>query len=429
MDTAQSLSPALRLYHELIATIMQLCIPDTQYLPTSVSSHPLVMSQVCHSWRAVALTETLLWASIAIEMTARNAISVGLLAKTWLERAGTRPLRISLSLYGDAMSSQHMDTILTVYQFSSQWQEAKLFLPMSALQPPPELIQHNFPLLEDLSLAPAKDYHSDDFLITTFQTAPLLRKVTLTRDFEFEFYNLPFHQITRLDVNIMLTVEECLPLLSVCSALEYCSINIIALSVLVQTGTIVTLKALQHLSIYTYQDLSEFLDHLTLPALRTLEIRHDFETANIFWPQRELEALIARSSCSLQRLLLSEIRMTHVDLWALLEVSPKLSELEIDSHGPQPCVTDDVLRGLTPTSAMPHCLAPELQVLKLIGDFAFNQAVLLTMIESRWHCSQKDFREVKRLHELSLCLMDDLSPGVLEQLQRFNAEGLILSLS
>ncbi|KAF7979673.1 hypothetical protein HWV62_41669 [Athelia sp. TMB] len=401
---------------------MLLCMPDTRYLPPSPSSTPLVMSQVCHSWRAVALAETRLWTSIAISITERNAVSAGLLATAWLARAGTRPLRISLSLYGDAITSQHMDAIFAVYRSSAYWQDAKLYLPMRALQPPAELINHNFPMLEYLSLAPGEDYHTENFPISTFQCAPRLRKIALERDFEADFYTLPLHQITHLDVNIMLSIDDCLPLLEMCVVLEQCSINIIS-PALVETSSVVTLRALWMLSIYTDQDLSEFLDHLTLPALRVLEIRHDFETANIVWPQEELRSLIGRSGCSLQRLLLSEVRMADVNLSALLLLAPKLAELEIDSHGPQPYVTDDVLRSLTPTGSR-ECVGLEMEVLKLTGDFSFDHGVFFTMIESRWRDET-----VKRLRELKLCLMDDLAPEVLIKLQQYRDQGLALSFS
>lgn len=436
MDTEQSGPPALRLYHELIAAILLQCMPDTPYCPTSTSSPPLVLSHVCRSWRAVVMSETSVWASMAVEMSERNAVSTGMLSKMWLSRSGSRPLRISLSLYGDSVSPQHMEAIHTVFSFSPRWRDIKLFLPMRAFQLSPDIVQHNFPLLELLSLSPEEDFYPVNFPITMFQSAPLLRHVSLGRDFEAEFYTLPFHQITRLDVNIMLGIDDCLSLLAMCPALQHCSINIISIAFsFVEMDTMVHLAELKILSIYTDQNLSDFLDHLTLPALRELEVRHDHETSHISWPHTDLKSLVERSSCSLERLLLREVAMDDSDLTACLILFSTLIELGIDLHSSSKSLTDEALLMLTHNGTPWDrvVLAPKLEVLNLTGDFSFDQNLLLRMIESRWRIPS-DARggggwKMAQLQELSLGLMDDITPDVLKQLKQFEAEGLKLVLS
>jgi len=103
----------------------------------------------------------------------------------------------------------------------------------------------------------------------------------------------------------------------------------------------------------------------------------------------------------------------------------------------KPSVTDDILLMLThgrgsPADAM-EFLIPRLEVFVFIGDLSFDEELLGDMVESRWHISyelwNKETSRVSRLREVSLCLMDEMKPEVVERLQQYKDEGLKLSIS
>lgn len=111
------------------------------------------------------------------------------------------------------------------------------------------------------------------------------------------------------------------------------------------------------------------------------------------WPQTAFTAFIARSSCPLETLVLNNATITTDQLLSVLEMVPTLTTMKIADEPKNPIITDSFLQSLTchsPPSATdnPHYLLPRLTQVALSPSQAFDDGVLLKMIESRWHPDQ-----------------------------------------
>ncbi|KIM90372.1 hypothetical protein PILCRDRAFT_46854, partial [Piloderma croceum F 1598] len=64
--------------------------------------------------------------------------------------------------------------------------------------------------------------------------------------------------------------------------------------------------------------LADFLDHLTLPALRDIMIHFErnssYSKNDITWPQSQFTSLICRSSCSLTKLHFKSVPLSEKNL-------------------------------------------------------------------------------------------------------------------
>ncbi|KAJ7983028.1 hypothetical protein DFH06DRAFT_1466960 [Mycena polygramma] len=86
------LDPIARLPVELSSDIFLRCLPST---PSSDSdTAPLLLVQICHSWRVIAHSTPALWAAISIESPSRRGSCTPL--DSWLNRAQHLPLSLSI---------------------------------------------------------------------------------------------------------------------------------------------------------------------------------------------------------------------------------------------------------------------------------------------------------------------------------------------
>lgn len=99
------LTPARRLYPDLLAQIFLRCIPDCRpgekfqgsrdrerYPKISAHEAPLKLGHICRGWRQVALSTPPLWTEFDVN---RTTSIVGL--KQWLKRSGAGPLSFRFS--------------------------------------------------------------------------------------------------------------------------------------------------------------------------------------------------------------------------------------------------------------------------------------------------------------------------------------------
>ncbi|KAJ7279494.1 hypothetical protein C8J57DRAFT_1175391 [Mycena rebaudengoi] len=72
------------------------CLPELDFEP-SPSEAPLLLAQVCHQWRSIALTTPRLWSCFRLSRPLYStgySNTVFLLLETWLSRSGSSPLTI-----------------------------------------------------------------------------------------------------------------------------------------------------------------------------------------------------------------------------------------------------------------------------------------------------------------------------------------------
>ncbi|KAJ6514278.1 hypothetical protein C8R47DRAFT_917917, partial [Mycena vitilis] len=83
--------PVLSLPTEITVEIFLRCLPTQPRLPCP-SVSPLLLTQICHHWREIALDTPGLWQSLIFR---DHRVSVELL-RLWLARSATLPLNFSL---------------------------------------------------------------------------------------------------------------------------------------------------------------------------------------------------------------------------------------------------------------------------------------------------------------------------------------------
>ncbi|KAJ7221893.1 hypothetical protein C8J57DRAFT_1198444, partial [Mycena rebaudengoi] len=86
-------SPWRRLPPELLSHTFVLCADDDpDYFP-AVDLVPLLLLQVCHAWRSIALATPALWARMNYQIWKPEDIAI---ADTWLSRSGAYPLDLQI---------------------------------------------------------------------------------------------------------------------------------------------------------------------------------------------------------------------------------------------------------------------------------------------------------------------------------------------
>ncbi|KAJ7185355.1 hypothetical protein C8R46DRAFT_1060228, partial [Mycena filopes] len=73
---------------ELLAEIFVLCTPETVSLPPSTDDPLLALTQICHSWRDLALVTPELWANVSVVLAEHKIDWVTKLSAQWLSRTG-----------------------------------------------------------------------------------------------------------------------------------------------------------------------------------------------------------------------------------------------------------------------------------------------------------------------------------------------------
>lgn len=89
--------PLLDLSPELVGEVFQHCLPEQESF--SPRDAPLVLTQVCSAWRAIALTTPRLWSNIYVPGWQTMPRDVGALVRLWLDRSGQTKLSVRVELF------------------------------------------------------------------------------------------------------------------------------------------------------------------------------------------------------------------------------------------------------------------------------------------------------------------------------------------
>lgn len=203
------LPPVHRLPIELLIEIFLYCLPSGKREPNSIKP-PLLLSQVCSSWRAVALQTPQLWNKISITTyraygdcrpEAKHCSSVSL-AQSWFRRAGDFPLHF-YAVPRSADESAHLVLNDVLLPYSNRFR-ALHFLFNSAdnfsvfFQLPPGHFEQLEHLVVESSL---NELVPLPYPITSFELAPRLRRVALS----LVNFTLPWAQLTHLAITLFIT--------------------------------------------------------------------------------------------------------------------------------------------------------------------------------------------------------------------------------
>ncbi|KAJ7202877.1 hypothetical protein GGX14DRAFT_653358 [Mycena pura] len=218
----QLASPFLRLPPELICDIFICCLPPPRTLP-SPRDAPLLLGQVCHQWRNIALSFPVLWSSICLAAVFAASHGNGLLAllDTWLERSGNSHLSLSIVL-GSSENHRRSDLNQIMYETgrsslfrkvrhsSYRWRELEV---VRRLEDLPAIFQRDdpwhLPQLVKLTLLLSQGTRPQETspgTLSNFTEAPALREVHL-QGFSPRTLLLPWWQLTIIHTENLLPLE------------------------------------------------------------------------------------------------------------------------------------------------------------------------------------------------------------------------------
>ncbi|KAJ6476833.1 hypothetical protein C8R45DRAFT_1157901 [Mycena sanguinolenta] len=302
---ALALSDALLAYHplrripaEILGEIFLCSLPPRCAL--NVEDSPWVLTHVCRSWRAVAVSKSSLWTQIYVNFANRKKYSLDL-ARRQIDRARTLKIRFSGSEEHD--SGPQIDMLQLLLERSAIWQDLRL-VSIAAFVPLLTDRSGRFPLLQRAWVqwdgpASQEGVESVDF----FRMAASLTEITIYCEHRFLSTSLPIHaRITRYDLDAPWATHY-----ELLKSLPYLREPI----------------HLAHLQ-GIYVSRAECLDYIRAPALERIGIqsRKSIEICS------HLDSFVTRSSCVLRRLCLSglpDVQRTD----QILQQFPSITELAV----------------------------------------------------------------------------------------------------
>lgn len=281
--------PILTLPDELTVEILHYTVPSNPH-PSPLTA-PLLLGQICHRWRDIALKEPSLWQTISFS----NHRSPELL-HLWLLRSSDLPLNYSVECR-DAVAADGLVDLL--FEHVHRWQEMKVMFPVTSLRRMPHI--RDAPMLRDLSIVDlpssnATDPRPENTIQVT--DTPLLRTATLSLTNSGAKIKFPWEQLTSFNFLASSVIGGGTFFLR--RFLHLIHLTLMSTFDPSSLTSEVTLSELQTL-VCTCSLGGSLLSALTAPHLRILDVQgrvsHEFPDV--------LKSFITRSSCTLQTLSVS----------------------------------------------------------------------------------------------------------------------------
>jgi hypothetical protein len=321
--------------------------PPVPYSKIDSREAPLVLTQVCRTWRNIATSMLRLWTSLDVD--AANVRDEALLARIslvrlWLERSGTRPLTLNIKLpnVNRGSARHHLpDNLFTIllsqsYRWKNVSIEGSAELVSKLLDSPHTFIPH----LEFLSLHILDCRWIPGANFTISPTANRLRTLEYTSDWlEPAEYDLAW-QLTHLHSDASMLVRDVPYILSQAGRLTHLTLS----AVDEDPENLVELDFVSHAELRFFdltscQDLAPLFNAITLPQLRSLTI--DNRTTLSSWPRLQFIAMLLRSSSPLRQLELFGHYIPEEHLIDIVQAAPELVRFSVHYGGCE-LVTDRV---------------------------------------------------------------------------------------
>ncbi|KAF8350990.1 hypothetical protein F5887DRAFT_189832 [Amanita rubescens] len=418
-----------QLPRDILAEVFVQCLPEVQLWPIICGSStkdvrvaPLLICNVCSTWRAVALATPRLWQTLFLgfehAMPKSKVEEAVAMTHIWIKRSGALPLTLTLYVARHTGQNKALAKALVnaFFDYTSRWEHVGFYylcIPLSQ--------REHMPCLRTLSICAYE--RSNQF---PFTSCPKLARIRWHLNSAVSSAPLPWHQLTHIYLHHTPSTRDIIFVIRSCPKLTVFEST---LKDEVQESLpreIVVNKSLRKLEIFVSQTCNSLLKRLALPALTDIfiELLDEFAVTHGF--QKELLGLFSRSKCKLNRMglvnggfddegLLECLK--HDSCTALTDL--RISEIAYDL----PIFTDPVLLALTDMRPVENnLLLPKLACLSLESCLAGSPSRLGTMILSR--CISRD----KELQCLKIfCL--DLDERDIALIQLAQIQGLEFSLN
>ncbi|KAF8814467.1 hypothetical protein BYT27DRAFT_7179434 [Phlegmacium glaucopus] len=393
---------------------------------------PTILGQVCSRWRRVALSTHVLWANIFIVETHKTQVSR---VHMWLERAGNRPLNLAIKETrpkGKYDSGALCELLSSFTRQLALWRTIDFTLPFEALQWLTNGITNNPSKCSNLESASlyirdsSSTGSSMDSVWKVLHSSPKLYRVNWRGLYLGDMpSHAPWNQLSNVHLKSNFTVESLIDVLSLCPRIQ--QVYIVCLPFppsdhdSPKSDNHLVLQNLHTLVLRAQVATGPLFRRLTLPALRSLSIQHEY-FGNVFDPDfAGLQAWLARSSCSLERFsfhdqtLPADVLNTYLTAPCLRSVK----YLEVEA-----IISDKVIESFTRANADGyHEIMPILEEMQL-DNCLTSDGLLGYMVASRWSgnfnvrethkklrkvCLRKDGKWINR--EYLYCLMLEYGGG------------------
>jgi len=312
------IAPIRRLPPEVLSEIFinSSNLPGERDLTPQLDKTPLLLGSICSRWRSISLSTPRLWASFTLTIRPKYQKNDAVLANTWLARAGTCPLYISLGSLGNYQNT--MRPLMQVFaRYCEYWYDIHLSLPLHVLRSL-SAVKNRLPRLQRL--------HLDclDESVDIFESAPQLHCFHQDWPMKQSIVKVPWNQLREFSTG-WCNVDDYLAFLRLAPNLEV----LVALLASLEPRHPHSLIQLPHLhSLSIHGNIAYTLDRLMLPKLRGISI----DTQRMKWTATpQLTSIL--SQCSIESLsfdtgvhLISDDNMIQ-----MLQMCPSL--LKIDLFG------------------------------------------------------------------------------------------------
>ncbi|KAJ6560958.1 hypothetical protein B0H10DRAFT_1159875 [Mycena sp. CBHHK59/15] len=421
IDAHQALvSLARRLPEDVIREIFLACLPSTGNAVMSSREAPLLLGQVCGSWRKIAFSTPQLWSSlhVVVPNLSKLRLITGAVG-AWLTRSGVLPLSITLAVSAACEpGSDNVATMLDVLtHFSRRWKHVKITLsPRTILTPLTNLRVSDVPMLENVAFTSIGSGTWQNLVAPleipwrafNFLRAPTIRGASFASlGGNMLSLPLPWARLSSLSLtagNIKdstsyhLTTSAALLILRQCPNLTSCSICISpdrSDDPDIQNQTSFTIPGLTDLAVdnreHSQANAVALFMCLLAPSLKRFQYHGPkyegrLPFASLFSAINALESLTM------------DIAGLMADAFLhCVELVPSLTHLRLESGGAYdpwsapgawgredpPVTPNDLLRLLTPVSAAAECAAPFLRRVELVRCAPLADDVVLNFITLR----------------------------------------------
>ncbi|KAF7343917.1 F-box domain-containing protein [Mycena venus] len=304
--------PVLTLPNEIVSEIFVHFLPNYPYCPPLVGAlSPTTLTRICQKWREVALATPMLWRAIELFRYSMSFQRLDQMFDLWTRRSFSSAL--SIRVPNSDISRALLPTLMS---HRARWEYLEIYVGS-------DFVVHGpLPRLRHLDLIVRDEQ-------VAFHDAPLLRTVTINIVQANYYIVLPWHQLTRLTLHVLVR-----PISNPVAILRHTP-NLVHCDLLLSEGRVeppgpwdkVTLRHLESFSIRQHcGKVMRYMELFHLPALRILRVE---ERVLGHLPTLLLASLLSKWGCDLQELRVTGERHTCDSVF--LAAFPAVPKINFDS--------------------------------------------------------------------------------------------------